>query len=58
MSTRADENADRATFGADTATCERYAALRLGDSAVIIYDRRDEDAWIQSQSAVKLRLMA
>jgi hypothetical protein len=35
-----------------------YAALHLGDAAVIIYDRDDHRAWVQSDLAVRVDGMA
>jgi hypothetical protein len=35
-------------------TDERYAALRLADDAVVIYDQSNHRAWVQSSETVAL----
>ena len=53
MTTRTDDGATDGDHGVDGADGRRYAALRLADGAVVIYDRTNTVAWIQSTSAVE-----
>lgn len=55
--TTEDGGTDYRTVGVDAADLERYAAVRLEDGEVIIYDRDEEDAWFQSASAIGLEFM-
>jgi hypothetical protein len=36
----------------DTADDERYGAIETGDGDVVIYDRDNENAWLQSNTTV------
>jgi hypothetical protein len=54
MTTRTN---DGAVDQADGAGGARYPYLRLTDGEGIIYDRTDEDAWIQSATAIGLEFM-
>jgi hypothetical protein len=38
----------------DTADDERYGAIETGDGDVVIYDRDNETAWLQSDTTVPL----
>lgn len=58
---RSDDASDHATE--DEAACEieelgRYADFELEGGAVIIYDTRNEEAWIQSQAGRPRESMA
>lgn len=58
MSVRADdEDTEYQTVGVDAAEIKRYAAVTVEDSEVLIYDRDNEDAWIQSPTACSLEAM-
>ena len=37
----------------DTEADERYAALEIGDGDVVIYDREEPSAWLQSDHVVE-----
>ncbi|MBX0325535.1 hypothetical protein EGH21_21145 [Halomicroarcula sp. F13] len=55
MSTKTSDSTDRLpTAGPDTGTFDRYKAVITDDGEFLIYDVESEDAWIQSQVAVKL----
>jgi len=38
----------------DTADDERYGAIETGDGDVVIYDRDNQTAWLQSDTAVSV----
>jgi hypothetical protein len=38
----------------DEETEDRYAALKIGDGDVVIYDRKEQSAWLQSDHTVEL----
>jgi hypothetical protein len=46
------------TVGTEATELQRYADVSLEDGEVIIYDRDNEAAWIQSPSAIGLEFMA
>lgn len=54
MSTRPDDGAEYTTIGVDAPEMERFDAITLEDGDVLVYDRGNEDAWIQSDTAVAL----
>ena len=56
MATRSENGTDDGYDGADGEHGARYAHLQLGDS-VVIYDRTNEDAWLQSETVVGLGFM-
>lgn len=51
------DDTDYQTVGADATDLERYDEVRLENEKVLIYDREDESAWIQSNAAVDLESM-
>jgi anti-sigma factor RsiW len=52
MSSHVTDNIDtRADSNADT---NRYSELTIGDSEVVVYDRKNHQAWLQSTVAVSL----
>lgn len=55
MATRTDDTADG---GADGGERKRYAEVTRDAGDVLVYDTQNEDAWIQSDSAVDLARMA
>jgi len=59
MSVRTDDDEIRyRTVGMDATELQRYADVSLENGEVIIYDRDNEAAWIQSESAIGLGFMA
>lgn len=58
MSVRTDDDAEYGTVGVDAAELERYDHVTLETGEVIVYDQDDENAWIQSGSAIGLEFMA
>lgn len=46
------------TIGVDAQDMHRYAELTLENGEVLIYDRENENAWFQSESAIQLEMMA
>lgn len=59
MSTGAeDDDVEFQTVGMDATELDRYAEVDLEGGDVVIYDRDNEDAWIQSRAAVGLDSMA
>ena len=52
-----DEDAEFETLGVDAVDLERYAEVILESGDVIVHDRDDEDAWIQSDLALELDSM-
>jgi hypothetical protein len=42
------------TSDTDGETADRYAALEMGDGDVVIYDREEPSAWLQSDHTVEL----
>lgn len=53
--TRADS--EYQTIGVDAAELQRYAEVTLENGEVVIYDQENENAWIQSPSALGLEFM-
>jgi len=51
------EETEYRTVGIDAAEFESYAEVNLESGEVIIYDEDNEDAWIQSPSAIGLEYM-
>jgi len=49
-----EDGAEYQTVGADATEFERYADVRLEEGEVVVYDRDNEEAWIQSESAIGL----
>lgn len=58
MSTRSDDGADYTTVGVDAPQMERFDAITLEDGDLLVYDRDNEDAWIQTDTAVDLETLA
>lgn len=52
-----DSDTEYRTIGVEAAELERYAEVNLEDGDVVIYDRENEDAWVQSASAIGLEFM-
>ncbi|WP_152944289.1 hypothetical protein [Natronorubrum aibiense] len=48
MSTDTTHPNQQPTIGIDATSLEHYAAVRTENDHLIVYDERDEDAWIQS----------
>lgn len=46
------------TLGPDAAAYERYATIELDEGVVLLYDREEEEAWLQSDVAVDLDAVA
>jgi hypothetical protein len=57
MPTRSDDDTNSRRHSVDNEHGARYAHLRLGRGDVVIYDRTNEDAWLQTDSAIGLELM-
>lgn len=57
MTTRTDDRTEDCGHGVDGEERTRYADLKLENGDVVIYDRTDQNAWIQSASAVRLGFM-
>ncbi|AGN00695.1 hypothetical protein L593_03720 [Salinarchaeum sp. Harcht-Bsk1] len=45
------------TSGVDAVSYDRYDQIRIDDGQVLIYDRDEEDGWLQSTLAVDLEVM-
>lgn len=59
MSARPGDDAeDSTTVGVNAVDVQRYAEITLENGAVLIYDQENEDAWLQSESANELEMMA
>ena len=58
MATRNGGGTEYGAVGAAAATAGRYADITLEGGEVVIYDVNDEAAWVQSEAAVSLELMA
>ena len=56
MTTQSKDGPGDGYDGVDGERAGRYAHLQLGDS-VVIYDRTNEDAWLQSETVVGLGFM-
>lgn len=55
MSETSTDDADEyTTVGPDAAGYDRYAAVSLADGELLLYDRDEEDAWLQSDAPVDL----
>lgn len=52
--TTRDGRTEYTTLGPDAAGYERYATVELDEGVVLLYDREEEDAWLQSDAAVEL----
>ncbi|MFC4249450.1 hypothetical protein ACFOZ7_21375 [Natribaculum luteum] len=46
------------SVGVDAVSLEYYSAVETDDLELIVYDEREEDAWIQSDSWADAALMA
>ncbi len=57
MSARTGDDTEYQTVGTGATELQRYAAIRLETGEAVVYDTRNEDAWIQSDSAVGLAVM-
>lgn len=57
MSARTDDGSDYTTVGVDAPRMERYADLTTEDGDVLVYDQDNEDAWIQSDTALRRELV-
>jgi hypothetical protein len=57
MPANTGDDTEYRTVGTDAVTLERYTDLTLEDGDVIIYDREEEHAWVQSPSAIGLGFM-
>lgn len=53
-----DGDTDYQTVGVDASEMTRYDHVTLEAGEVIIYDEGNEDAWLQSTSAIGLEFMA
>lgn len=42
------------TIGPEARIYEQYAAVELEDNAILLYDRKNETAWIRSDATVNL----
>jgi hypothetical protein len=54
---RDSDQTEYRTVGPDAVELESYAEVNLESGEVIIYDEDNEDAWIQSSSAIGLDFM-
>lgn len=52
-----DDDEGFVTLGVDAQEMDRYADLTLENDETLIYDRDDEDAWIQAEFAIRLDMM-
>jgi hypothetical protein len=57
MSVRPDDDSEYKTIGVDAAELQQYAEVVLESGEVVIYDEDNEDAWVQSASAIGLEFM-
>ncbi|MFA9428496.1 MULTISPECIES: hypothetical protein [Natronorubrum] len=48
MSTDTTHPNQQPTIGVDASPLEHYSAVRTESDQLIVYDERDEDAWVQS----------
>lgn len=53
-----DDDIEYQPVGAKAAELDRYAEITLEDGGIIIYDRDNENAWVQSQAPVELQAIA
>ncbi|MEF8851882.1 MAG: hypothetical protein V5A44_10535 [Haloarculaceae archaeon] len=58
MAVRTGDDTEYQTVGMDAAELQRYAEVTLESGEVVIYDEENEDAWVQSASAIGLEFMA
>lgn len=58
MVVHTSDDTDYETIGVDASELERYAELNLEDGELVIYDQKNEDAWVQSGAAVEVTSMA
>lgn len=59
MSVRSHDDAtEYDSLGVDARELLRYAAITLQDGEVLLYDQKEEDAWIQTDTAVGIETMA
>jgi len=49
-----DEDSEHDAVGVDAAEFQRYAVVTIPNDEVVVYDRDDENAWIQSDTSVRL----
>jgi hypothetical protein len=52
-----DGDTEYGTVGVDARELGRFADVTLEDGEVIVYDQENEDAWVQSSSAIGLEFM-
>jgi len=58
MAVRTDDSTtDYQTIGMDATELGQYADVSLDDGQVIIYDKDNEEAWVQSHSAIGVEFM-
>jgi hypothetical protein len=57
MSVRTGDDTEYRTVGMDAAELQRYADVSLENGEVVVYDRDNEAAWLQSESAIGLEFM-
>ncbi|MFA9418247.1 hypothetical protein [Natrinema sp. HArc-T2] len=58
MSTDTTHSNQQPTIGVDAALLERYSAVQTETDQLIVYDERDDDAWIQSDDWIDALTMA
>lgn len=49
-----DDPTEFTTLGPDAARYEQYTTVELDEGVVLLYDREEEEAWLQSDAAVDL----
>jgi|GEM_PF-1483074 hypothetical protein len=49
-----EEESEDHKVGVDVAEFQRYAVVTIPNDEVVIYDQDDENAWIQSDTSVRL----
>lgn len=52
--TTRDESTEYTTLGPDATGYEQYTTVELDEGVVLLYDREEEEAWLQSDAAVDL----
>ncbi|SIS18187.1 hypothetical protein [Natronorubrum thiooxidans] len=58
MSTDTTHPTQQPTIGVDAASLEQYSAVRTETDELIVYDERNEDAWVQSDDWIDALTMA
>jgi hypothetical protein len=58
MSPTADDGPEYTTVGVGAPDMERFDAITIDGGDVLVYDRDNEAAWIQTDTAVDLDRMA